>query len=431
MQSRLEDWRKQHGGCLICGQPVAAPQFSIAVGGRILMDETNGNNEESVLAMDTDGRLLTEECPVRICLMRFNALAQYHASHIVDRYTLLPETANAFRDQFRKKEAALMQANPQAMASFKAHVVDSPSSMYDEAVALGKRMVNTRTVCACMRCNMAMKREAAHATAIYRCFSVTRNSKVPTMEGADTQATEAKKLVQQIALYFSPLRSHAPNQTSTIEGWSVKTDRQLVVDAALWRCIAHLQEWGRLPIASGVRQRLVAIFHASHYVYLSSSLGNGRMAFATWHIHVWRPFYMAHYNANTFFGMRQAEVARLFDFAFQNGERWEEALKVRLSAVVDELETRTDSDALLLDAMKSEETMAEASIVDERDMLRFLVRLDRRAGFKTALDTAWRFFRYCLGGGTSTAFLMRQCDSLTREMARVLIAPTITVRPPP
>jgi hypothetical protein len=411
MQSRVEAWRKQQGGCLICGQPVAAPQFSLAVGGRIQVDD-----EADVLAMDSDGRLLTEECPVRLCLLRYNALAPYHAAHIVDEYTLLPE--RGFRDDFQKHEAALMQAHPQAMALFKTQVI--AGGLYAEGVALGKRMVQTRTVCACARCNMAMKREQAHATAVYRCFSVTRHSHVPGLEGAQAKVTAAKKLLQQIALYFTPVWL----DSTTVQTWTLKTDQQLLLDAALWRCIAHLQEWGQSPIGGGVRQRLVAIFHASHYVYLSSSSAmQGRMDWATWHLRVWRPFYTARYRAPTFFGMRQAEVARLFDFAYQEGERWEQTLRARLSAVVDALETQPDEDARLLAAMQLEEAMSGASIADERDMLRFLTRRGAAGGRAAAsLDAAWAFFRYALSGGTSSAFLLRQCEALTREMVHVLAA---------
>ena len=419
MQSRVEAWRRQQGGCLICGQPVAAPQFSLAVGGRIQVDDN-----DDVLAMDSDGRLLTEECPVRLCLLRYNALATYHAAHIVDEYTLLPE--RGFRDDFHKHETALTQAHPQAMALFKAQVM--ATGLYAEGVALGKRMVQTRTVCACARCNMAMKREQAHATAVYRCFSVTRQSHVPGLEGAQAKVTAAKKLLQQIALYFTPVW-----EDGQVRAWTVKTDQRLLLDAALWRCIAHLQEWGQSPIGGGVRQRLVAIFHASHYVYLSSSSAmQGRMDWATWHLRVWRPFYMERYGAPTFFGMRQAEVARLFDFAFQEGERWEETLRARLSAVVDALETQPDEDARLLSAMRLEEAMSVASITDERDMLRFILRTAARGGRTAALDAAWAFFRYALSGGTSSAFLLRQCDALTREMVHVLSAlEATTTRGPP
>jgi hypothetical protein len=411
------------------------------VGGRIPVDDERGD----VLAMDSDGRLLTEECAVRMCLMRFNALATYHASHIVDEYTLLPlelTGKHGFREDFRRHEAALLQAHPQAMALFKSQVVmdtttttttatteSSSADLYNMGVALGKRVVQTRTVCACARCNMAMKREPAHATAVYRCFSVTRNSQSPGLEGSQIAATAAKKLVQQIALYFTPIWSRPQQHQGDsqpppyVQAWTVKTDRQLLLDAALWRCIAHLQEWGRSPIGGGVRQRLVAIFHASHYVYLSSgSVQSRTMDLATWHLRVWRPFYMQTYPANTFFKMRQAEVALLFDFSSQSGERWEEILRGRLSAVVDALETQPDGDARLLAFMRIEEEMSSASIADERGMLRFLTRPDSRVGRKVALDAAWAFFRYCLSGGTSTDFLLHQCDTLTLEMVRVLAA---------
>jgi NAD(P)-dependent dehydrogenase (short-subunit alcohol dehydrogenase family) len=59
----------------------------------------------------------------------------------------------------------------------------------------------------------------------------------------------------------------------------------------------------------------------------------------------------------------------------------------------------------------------------ERDMLRFLTRRGAAGGRAAAsLDAAWAFFRYALSGGTSSAFLLRQCEALTREMVHVLAA---------
>ena len=66
---RIDAWRRCIGLCCVCGQPIASPRFR-AADGRVL-----GSNE--LAALDTDARLLTEESPVRLALLRYNALAEY------------------------------------------------------------------------------------------------------------------------------------------------------------------------------------------------------------------------------------------------------------------------------------------------------------------------------------------------------------------
>ena len=69
---RIDAWRRCIGLCCVCGQPIASPRFRTA-DGTVL-----GANE--VAAMDTDARLLTEETPVRLALLRYNALAEYQVA---------------------------------------------------------------------------------------------------------------------------------------------------------------------------------------------------------------------------------------------------------------------------------------------------------------------------------------------------------------
>jgi len=66
---RIDAWRRCIGLCCVCGQPIASPRFR-AADGRVL-----GSNE--LAALDTDARLLTEESPVRLALLRYNALGEY------------------------------------------------------------------------------------------------------------------------------------------------------------------------------------------------------------------------------------------------------------------------------------------------------------------------------------------------------------------
>jgi hypothetical protein len=447
LQRRTDVWRRQHGGCLVCGQPVAAPQYRMAIDGRLPYTmraqdappyHTDKKEEEEALAaLDSDGRLLTEESPVRLCLMRFNALGQYEAAHIVDDYTLLEDGRRkaSLRSEFQKYEAPLQSAHPQAFAAFKDQVLartPEAERLYDEAVALGKRVINGLTVCACVRCNTAMNRTATHAAMVYRCFSVTRDARASLLEDTQKHTTHAKKVIQQIALFFTPTwtspkgipRGEKPSVT-----WHVKPERQLLLDAALWRCLAHLADWGASPTGGGQRQRWVALFHAAYYVYLSASSGATTMDLAAWHLHLWRPFYAAHYPAHsTFLGLHQSEIARLLDpSARTDGQRWETWLKARLSAVVDRLEaTHPQPEHYLTRLLHWETALADATLVDEHDLYRFLTRQHPQRNARAALIAAWAFFRFNLQGNL---FLMRQLDTLTRELARV-VQLTLTPRPP-
>ena len=417
MQRRTDAWRKQHGVCVVCGQPLASPQYNQALDGRILMV---GQEDAAVFsaAMDSDGRLLTEECPVRMALARFNALGNYQAAHIVDDYTLMEDgrRASSLRADFKKYQDVLVAAHPKAMTLFSSQVLGKQPEalrLYDEGATLGKRIITDLTVGACGRCNMAMNRPQAHATAVYRCFAVTRDSNVPALEGTQASATTVKKVLQQVALFYQLDEA----------SWRVKTEKRMLLNATAWRCIAHLAEWGVAPMGGGSRQRMVALFHASYYVYLSSMSSVSRMDFATWHTHVWRDFYMARHPSSTFLGMHQAEVARFVDFTRKDGARWEEFLSARLSGLVDELEAHMalHSEALVNRTLEWGEAMTKEAVVDEMGLFRFFTTRSRSLSTKSALDRhLWAFFRYNLSGGASAPFLLHQCTLLAKEVARVL-----------
>ena len=447
MLRRSDNWRRQLGLCLVCGQPVAAPQYRLAMDGRLL-------EEEDTAALDTDGRLLTEECPVRMSLLRFNALGEFQAAHVVDDYTLLEarRSGTSFRAEFKKREALVLAAHPAAFALFKQQVLgDTPEAAhtYASAAALGKRVVAELTVGTCKRCNKAMDRVGSHATAVYRCFSVTRDSDVPALEGTDKKAIMAKKVLQQIALFFVPVYYHQPPAAPAAETtaaragkratattrrrvveWRAKSEAELLADAALWRCVAHLSNWGAAPLGSGVRFRLIALFHASHYIYLTAS-SLRTVDFAVWHTHIWRPFYMERFAASTFLGLHQTEVAHLVDLSQKDGARWEKLLRGRLAAVGDEVETFVAADDMLLRRIADfEDALAASAIIDEAAMLRFLARSAPPAGAygagvkapkrSTIIAQLLAFFRYNLSGGSGAPFLMRQCDALERDVARAM-----------
>ena len=71
-QRRLDSWRAGLGTCYICGQTLGAPQNYFSYQGDAPVD-----------SVDNDGMLLMEECPVRLCMQRFNMLGTRHDAHIV------------------------------------------------------------------------------------------------------------------------------------------------------------------------------------------------------------------------------------------------------------------------------------------------------------------------------------------------------------
>ena len=160
--------------------------------------------------------------------------------------------------------------NPAAFDHFKEQVATNPpSDVYNKAVTNMQRTVSDRTVPACQRCNKAMYRLYEHTMAVYRCFHVTAASDSVLLEKKTKAAHNARKVVQQIAIYF--LYDGA--------AWSAKSSAQLLLDAALWRCIAFLHSWGQTVLGGGVRLRLIALFYASFYIHAKGSVLQGTMSF--------------------------------------------------------------------------------------------------------------------------------------------------------
>ena len=135
--------------------------------------------------------------------------------------------------------------------------------------------------------------------------------------------------------------------TFTVKQWIAKPEERLVCDAALWRCVAHLSNWGNTLGSEGARFRMIATFHASHYIYLtmvgsidsnSDGISSTIMPFGMWHLYVWRPFLMAEFKPSTFLGMDQAQVARIFDLSLKHGAQWERILKKLFTELSDKIE---------------------------------------------------------------------------------------------
>jgi hypothetical protein len=425
-RQRIAIWRRCMGLCCICGQMMASPQFALPIEAQVTQDnnataEADDDNN-SISAIDTDGRLLTEESPVRLAFLRYNALADMQFAHIIDDYTFLegkrntPKDFSVFKDELRTHFARIRPASPEALDALYSQIMTTPNAnrLYERAVSTQKRVVDNLTVPSCRRCNKAMDRIYSHVLATYRCFPLTRTSEVPQLEGRDATTIMAGRLLQQIALYFQPPPSHKKKME-----WEPKTDHDLLCDANLWRCIAHLWNWGQSPIGGGVRFRMIALFHASHFVYLNSRL-RGSMPFETWHVHVWRPYLMDTYpRANTFLGTEQQEAARLFDLVTtKNGAQWDSELRARLMRIVDTLdEMQSQQQQLVERALRLEQALTQANVVDETSLILNL-RQRYEGNAQRALHVLLEFFQYNLSDGSASAFLLRRCRLLCEELER-------------
>lgn len=474
----MEVWRRCMGLCCVCGVPMACPQSALrfaAVHDDDDDDDDGGGGDAGggVVPIDSDARLLTEEEPTRLTLLRFNALGDYQFAHVVDDYTFLEKRRNkvSFRSEFAKHKALVVATHPEAMACFEATVLDGPNQdVYIAGVGVNRRVAEGLTVPCCRYCNKAMDREGAHVLATYRCFELTRDSDVPLLESTSKEAIAAKKVVQQIAFYFKvsmmpalllpktgKKKSTATNNNVVV--WAAKTEDQLLRDASMWRCIAHLWNWGRSEGGGGVRFRMVAVFHVTYYIYLQSR-ARDVVSFEAWHVHCWRPYYMTHFAADSFLGMRQAEAGSFFDLSRKNGEVWQERVHARAMQVMDDLEAFT-SPQELESVVRYEVLTTGAAIHSEGALLRFLLQSEVRrrrqqqqqpqqcglrcapapqplphwlehpaaaaaasssvaaaaAGAPTAVALWLRFFRYNL---SSVPTLQAPCEKFARELSKTL-----------
>jgi hypothetical protein len=177
---RLDGWRAGEGVCYICGECIKAPR-TVQQNSKnyyCCFDSVGVENEASSGANNTVGAdILVEECPIRLCLLRFNMLGEYQEAHLIDDYTFL----DGHRIEKNKKESfwqkfdqyydeCIHHLNPIAFERFKVQV---PGDIYTKAMATMARAVSNRTVPSCQPCNRAMYRLYEHTLAVYRCFHVT------------------------------------------------------------------------------------------------------------------------------------------------------------------------------------------------------------------------------------------------------------------
>ena len=138
-QRRLDRWRRGDGVCYVCGHCLKSPFSS-----------------DGLLDSKDDAPSLSEICPIRLCLMRFNALADHQEAQILDNYTFLEgrrSTNTKFETELNKYyESHIRKLNPGAFEAFKLQY----PAIFEAAVAIMQRTVASCTVPSCTVCNKAM-----------------------------------------------------------------------------------------------------------------------------------------------------------------------------------------------------------------------------------------------------------------------------------
>ena len=386
----LSRWQMCVGMCVICGQPLGLGQAAARSSGVKTAELGEEGDEESALL---ESLSLSEECPVRLCMMRFRMLGKREECHIVDRYTHLEKdrSEDNFEKVFGRHKDAIQNVN-EAYVPFETEL----PGLLGAALATCRRVAKPLTFSGCRACNLAMDKSSAHANAVYRCFPLTSDADIPELEENTQESIKVKKVLQQIALFF---------EWQAGQGWTVKNGDRLLQDTCLWRCIAHLYCWGR---DNKFRSRLVAIFHASNYMFQRSSY-KGSVTLEDWHIHIFQPYYMQTYEASTWFGVSHGEIAASIDFSRKDGARWVDFVQAKLELTALELWAERE---IKLSSIQAFKDRFLASVSNEKQLIRFA---------KHGLDKLFSFFIFSLKGKTERGAL-EHCTRFLKELGRVTTA---------
>ena len=379
----IENWRNAFGLCMICGQPLGVKIKTLLPSIEQLSINDSEDIETSSSTLDDfiDRFLLVEECPVRVALVQYNMLGEHQDCHIIDQYTFLEKRNKEenFVNLLKKNEAMISSLDENGIFKLflkQAFLKEGLSSkMTEQAVSMCKRLGDHYIFCGCRRCNICMNKPNFHVDVVYRCFDPTKNLDKPYLESRNVKAGKLKKIIQQIAFFFEYNESQ----------WYVKDEIRMIQDIDIWRCISNLCYWGN---SSKYRFRLIAIFHASHFIYEQSSIKT-LLKFEDWHIHFFREKYMNTYKNGTWFGMTENEARVYFNLSEKKGNEWVPFVKARLSEFRERIEefheSKSTSKILLLkDSMKRD-------IINERSLLRFLVA---RGSVEQGIERFLFYFKY-------------------------------------
>jgi hypothetical protein len=398
---------------MICGQPMG---IKIAGTGKQQQQgdlrQTEYGNKLDGIGNHEDSLLLTTTCPIRLVMIGHNVLGTRQNCHLVDRYTFLEKNivGASFKEQFRKYKDSILEISP-VFSTFEEDIQRVQTSslhvtVYDEAAATCKRIADSTTISGCALCNKAMDRDIMHINATYRCFGPTKDANIAKLEANTKDSIAIKKVVQQIALYFVP--------TSTV--WKAKSGEKLMLDGALWRCIAHLCAWG---LSKQFRFRLIAIFHAAHYIYLTSRV-NGSIEFEDWHLHLFRDFYIkTFHNSNSWFGLSLGEVSSMFNLSQKWGDQWLNLVKGRLETIGGNMDSIYEFKPLYKISQFQDEITKYVS--NERTLINFVCSKNKKVDHKQVqqgLDRLLYFFKYNISS-PGEIILLNNCKLFEIEMCKV------------
>jgi hypothetical protein len=410
-QKPLESWRSSAGLCLICGIPLGldsdakmSKERAAAEGEDLEQlqeqeeEAEDGVRNEITISLFANEHLTAateneglEENFIRVSLFKYNLLGKMEGCHILDKYTFLkPKDTAAFKKALQDNKAVI-----EAMGGDLIHDAFQDGA-FEKASDYCQRVAAKRMVPGCRSCNAAMNRANAHADIVYRCFAPTAGLFIPELEDNTTKTGRViskgnvvKKLIQQIALFYSPCYADGTskgNTTTAITAWKVKDEALIMQQAAIWRCVANLCLWGR---SGTVRFALVAIFYGAVYMFERMKMAD-LMLFADWHLHVFRNFYMATYPPGaSWFGMTQQQAAIKFDTTRKDGVKWcEHIMGMFLHPACQMIEEFFRKQVSLVKISQFKD-MITTLVMDEKSLFIFLCR---KCGPKEGIHTLMQYF---------------------------------------
>lgn len=384
----LEMWRRSLGMCMVCGQPMGLK-------GRLsnlekLNHEENDLEEktESLIENVIERLLLIEECPIRMAYIQFNVLGEQQDCHVVDQYTFLEKKnkEESFLFLMKKQEDVFRSLDKRKIfASFLDQVIlmNPSSGILETATVNCKRLGDSMLFAGCRRCNLSMNKPNYHVDTVYRCFELTKDLDIPSLESRNVKAIKLKKLIQQIAFFFDyEMKS---DETELLK-WKFKESEKIMLDVNMWRCISNLCSWGT---TGKFRFRMIAIFHAAVYLYERSYI-KSVLKFEEWHIHVFRRLYMSTFSSgDTFFGMKETEVSIVFDLSQKRGSEWKDLVLSKLilfESMLNEMYNKAQ-----LSKIDSFRSKIAKNVWNEKTLLHFL---SEKTSIEAGTDKLLEFFKF-------------------------------------
>lgn len=446
----LHVWRSAIGLCMICGQPMGlksqknglhrANQLASSLGlfeggdddeeedfqlvsiqddiAGIKLDDldkkTKAQHDSEEDTSVLERMLLVEECPIRMAFLRFNMLGEQQDCHIIDQYTFLEKKSkeDSFVHQLREHEQIIRNIDKDGgcFSAFYSTVMveesakHQPAVMLDKVLATSKRIGDQFLFAGCRRCNMCMNKPAFHVDALYRCFGPTSHLDNTFLESRSVKAIKIKKIIQQIAFYFD-----CDTKKKT---WKAKEPEHIILDVNLWRCISSLCCWS---VFQKYRFRMIAIFYASHYLYLTSSV-KPFFSFEDWHIHFFREVYMDTFPSTTFFGLEERDVKSGFNLSRKEGDVWMDMILTRLTnfqaTSLEPFYKTKDFDRIY--ALKGR---INQMIFNEFTLILFL---SSKASVEDGVARLLDFFSYHLSGSNHASRLLSQCIRFQKMLCSVV-----------